>query len=575
MAILETEVEIFLTGNIVKHFENLSYEIPRYKNKLGKMVIPKGTKIVVKIEDLPKSSNVKLTKICDDCKIQISNQTHNKIMRNRNNDGKDRCKKCGLIVAGSSRKDNPPYENSLEYYALNNAMEYLLTEFSDKNPKTPNNISRASADEYLWICPKYKHEYTMSPAKRTNRKSNCTYCSGQSILKGFNDLWTTHPHFAEWLKDEERGYEISAGSDKYEVFICEQCGREKSMAVNKVVSRGRISCSTCTDGVSYPEKFVFELLTQLNIDFETQKTFDWSKNVSHENPKLNGDKRYDFHIPFLKMIIEPHGEQHYKETRRSKSSLRSKTLKEEQENDKLKQTIAIENGIEIYVPLDCSESTMKHIKNSILSSCLASLFDLEHIDWLKCHETACHNLVKTACDLWQQGIKSTTKICKIMKMSRSTIINYLAQGNELGWCDYDAVGNKREIVQCNLKGKIIRNWTSMTEAADELGINMKLISACCTGLTQSAHGFIWMYKEKYEACTKNNMPILEVKYSGKKSIVQLDLKGNFINEYSSMKEAANEIGKDYFNISACCRGITKTAYGFKWMYKEDYEVLLE
>jgi hypothetical protein len=61
-----------------------------------------------------------------------------------------------------------------------------------------------------------------------------------------------------------------------------------------------------------------------------------------------------------------------------------------------------------------------------------------------------------------------------------------------------------------------------------------------------------------KSCGKNN---------GKSKIVeQYDLNGNFIKKYDSLTEAANENSLDLKNISHCCRGESKSAYGFIWKY---------
>lgn len=49
---------------------------------------------------------------------------------------------------------------------------------------------------------------------------------------------------------------------------------------------------------SYPEKFIAELLKQLNIQFTKEKIFPWSRNIAHINLKLSGNKRYDFYFKF-------------------------------------------------------------------------------------------------------------------------------------------------------------------------------------------------------------------------------------------------------------------------------------
>jgi hypothetical protein len=54
-------------------------------------------------------------------------------------------------------------------------------------------------------------------------------------------------------------------------------------------------------------------------------------------------------------------------------------------------------------------------------------------------------------------------------------------------------------------------------------------------------------------------------------IVQLDLFGNLISAYESIAEAGEKNNINYKNIHGVCRGKGKTAGGYKWMYKEDYD----
>jgi hypothetical protein len=103
MAILEKEVLVCLSNNI-QYFENKGYEIPRRKNKDGVINVKRGTKILVKLEDLPERSNVKVTKICDKCNKLIPNQTYNTVMSNRKiNGGNDFCFNCGKYNGGRTK----------------------------------------------------------------------------------------------------------------------------------------------------------------------------------------------------------------------------------------------------------------------------------------------------------------------------------------------------------------------------------------------------------------------------------------------------------------------------------------
>lgn len=57
-----------------------------------------------------------------------------------------------------------------------------------------------------------------------------------------------------------------------------------------------------------------------------------------------------------------------------------------------------------------------------------------------------------------------------------------------------------------------------------------------------------------------------------KPVIQLSLDGDYIAEYESVGLAARSMGKlDHSGIAKCCRGVQKTADGYKWVYKSDYE----
>jgi hypothetical protein len=497
MAILEKEVWVRLGGTNYKHYESLGYEIPRYVDNQNRLSIKKGTKILVKIEHIPKGSQtIKVTKICDECGKIVINVPYAVIINSRKKgDGKDRCKSCvGIWTNGGHKVNN----------------------------------------------------------------DNC--------------LWATHPEIAKLLKYPDSGYELSYGSDKKEVFICDKCGHEQSKSVWSVVNFG-LTCSRCADGYSYPEKFLISLLSDLNLEFETQKVFKWSKNVTHENKKLSGKKRYDFFLPEpFNMIIEVHGMQHYEEGFYAEES---KSLEEEQLNDKIKMNLAIENNISNYIVIDCRYSNIEWMKDHILNSKLSTLFDLSNVDWNKCNEFTLTSMIKLACDLWEVGIKSTLEISKITKLARNTVTKYLKLGVEMGICDYEpskqtgSLLDVTPVVQTSLSGKFIARYSSMAEAAKETGIKKGTIWACCKGKMKSIGDHRWFYKEEYEK-VKDSLNIVE-KTEYRKAIVQLDLEGNLIKEWKSATEASKEIGISNKSICYAMKKENKIYEKFKWMYKKDYE----
>lgn len=59
----------------------------------------------------------------------------------------------------------------------------------------------------------------------------------------------------------------------------------------------------------------------------------------------------------------------------------------------------------------------------------------------------------------------------------------------------------------------------------------------------------------------------------RKAVLQFDLNGNVVNEYNSITDAAKAMGSinRRVQIKRCCQGKCKTAYKYKWRYKNDYK----
>lgn len=193
----------------------------------------------------------------------------------------------------------------------------------------------------------------------------------RKITKGINDLWTTHPEIAINLFNRSDGYIITKGSNFKFDWICPNCKiiiRQKT--VNNVVNNGLI-CPNCSTGSKYPEKFMYNLLNNLKVDFVWNTSFDWSEG-----------KRYDFCFTYNNetIFIETNGGQHYTQ---GFEHLDGITLEEVQENDRYKQELALRNGVDRYVVIDCRKSDFEFIKNNILNSDLAEMFDLNKVDWNK------------------------------------------------------------------------------------------------------------------------------------------------------------------------------------------------
>ena len=353
---------------------------------------------------------------------------------------------------------------------------------------------------YIYKCEKCGNVDQI--AENNLSKNGCKVCCvpSKKILVGYNDLWTTHPEVASLLECPKQGYELTHGSHKRLNFICPRCSSKiKNKQIPNVITYG-LTCNQCSDAVSYPEKVMFSILSQLNLEFETQKIFNWSKG-----------KRYDFYIPSDNSIIEVHGNQHFG---KGFSKLGGKTLKEEQKNDRIKEELAKDNGIKNYIVIDCARSEFKYIQNSILQSEITKLYNLSKINFVKCHEYACGTLVKIASDLWNNGHKAS-EIGVIMKIkSNTTVLKYLKDAATLGWCDYDSrkvmrsVGKQnnynksRAVVQLTPTGEYIDEFKSKTYASKKLGIYLCGITQVCEGKRDYVKGYKFMYKEDYDKLSK-------------------------------------------------------------------------
>ena len=326
------------------------------------------------------------------------------------------------------------------------------------------------------------------------RGVGCSLCRNQMVVRGINDLYTTANWMCKYIVREEYWYTHTKSSNKKVLVRCSNCNREKYIIVNNLYNQG-FSCD-CSDGNSYPNKFVYALLNQLNIEYETEKTFDWSEG-----------KRYDIYIPSLRCIIENHGKQHYEENGGT-----WKSLYQEQTNDLMKKILANGNGIIHYVELDCRKSQVKWIKNSIKNSELLELlhFTENDINWNKCEEFALSNLVKQVCEYKKETDKTLTEIGEKFKINRATVSKYLSYGVKLGWCEYNGEEERIKAVSKNGKGngkrvEILKDGISLgvfqncheLERQSESIFNTKLsqggISNVARGVRDSYKGYVFKY----------------------------------------------------------------------------------
>ena len=227
--------------------------------------------------------------------------------------------------------------------------------------------------------------------------------------------------YSRFLTDDEMKC-FMPNSARNITLTCKCCGYTKTSSVNSF-TKGGFRC-LCDDGMSFPNKFVLSVLTQLHINIKPEYSPKWANR-----------KRYDLYLNDYNIIIENHGVQHFLEFAKSKF----RRLEDEQLNDAYKKEIAIQNGISKYIVLDCRHSTLTWIKQSIMNSELPLLlqFSETDIDWALALDYASKSLVYSVADLYKTN-DSLPYIGKSLNICVATVREYLKIATELGLCTYDA-----------------------------------------------------------------------------------------------------------------------------------------
>ena len=289
---------------------------------------------------------------------------------------------------------------------------------------------------YKYKCYKCGNiDWIIEQALCGKQKIGCNACCTipNKIVAGINDINTTDRWMVKYFENPKDATKYSKASKQVIDFVCPDCGRHHKNKIATVYANHNLSCP-CQDGWRYPNKFMYSVLEQTGIYFETEKSFEWSQG-----------KLYDDYIEYngFKIITEQHGIQHYIDHPLNK---KARNLEEEQKNDKLKYNLAIQNGIDYYFVIDCRESNKEYIKTSIINSELFSVLNInpQDINFDECNKFATSNMIKQVCEYRNSHTEMTMKeIAPFFHVCHDTIRNWVKKGAELGWCDYKSFDDLR------------------------------------------------------------------------------------------------------------------------------------
>lgn len=366
------------------------------------------------------------------------------------------------------------------------------------------------------------------------------------------------PDLVMYFENSSDADVLTLGSHKKASLVCPICKTIRHDMSVCVLVRGGFKCKICKTGKSIPERFCSNVLSQLKVEYEREKSFAWSKK-----------KRYDFYIENASVIIEVHGMQHYSE--RYNWNNKTNTI----ENDTLKREVALNNGVIKYIEIDCRYSKKDWLVQNFQKS-LGNVFELKNIDWNSAFLYAISNLedlLKVA-EVWNDRnseLENSRTLAKKTNMTVSSFYSYLKYCSSVGLCEYDGtlerfisiskVGklNKRQIHRYTIGGEYIDTFESAESAHELTKINRSSITNCLNGVYRTAGNFRWSHdrRRNLDGCvttrTKNN------------KILQYRKDGEFIKEWKNIGEIKKEFG-NISKIYECMNNKRKTANGYVWRY---------
>lgn len=299
-------------------------------------------------------------------------------------------------------------------------------------------VYNAVGSEFL-VCGTYKNSATdieflhvpcggvfrRRPANFLSGSRTCPYCSGKRVLKGLNDLWTTNADMASLLVNPEIGYHVKKNSVCSVDMRCPYCGKVSHKRIDKV-SVDNFPCPYCSPTYSFSERMMISILDQLGAKYLHDSATPWSQS-----------KRYDFIIEG-KIICEMHGIQHYKY-----SFTPGDSVEVQQSIDALKKEIALKNGINEYIIIDCQNSDFDYIWGNIEKSRFSELYDLSLVDIQKCkHDMQSRRTIRIA-EMFNNGVP-VGKIQKALNICQDTVQRALTNATQSGFCNYDPQENLRK-----------------------------------------------------------------------------------------------------------------------------------
>ena len=323
-----------------------------------------------------------------------------------------------------------------------------------------------------------------------------------------NRIINKRPDLIQYLSNQVDAYKYNIFSSEYISVCCPVCGNTFNRRVIDLHTKG-LSCHMCADTISLPNRIMYTVLKQCNINFisEVNKSngFNWMEKY-----------RYDFYLCIKNqhILIEMDGGFH--------------KFKDQQERDKIKTDLAISNGFKL-IRIDCMYDNIgiafDYIKNNIIHSELFDMLPLQSVDWTDCYQKVTTKLMVQVCNLWEEENMPVFKISNTTGLSKTVVTRYLKKGKILGLClsynntEARSRGNSSKAQPvCFVIDNDIKYVFKNTKEVEKLSIKYFGIQctssgvlSVCIGKQKSHRGLVFKFitQEQYKMIKNNNEVVLQ------------------------------------------------------------------
>lgn len=416
-------------------------------------------------------------------------------------------------------------------------------DFKKNDNLKPTDVMISSGKVVWWLCNK---GHSFKTAVYVRQKSGCPYCGNKAVLKGYNDLETLAPNIAkEWhptLNNDLTPSNVVAGSNKKVWWKCSICGYEWRTQINNrfyshtgcpacahQVVRKRVQGVSEYDSIGRP---MYNDLATVRPDLVNEWDYERNNGLRPEDVNAGADKKVwwicDKGHHYLATIYQRATREHQTNCPYCSNK---KVLKGYNDLATLNPEVAAEWNYEKNGDLKPSDFVVSSGKK-VWWKCKTCGHEWEAII---CNRSSKHNQTKCPVCTHQVLVPGVNDLATVYPQLME---EWDFKKNTLNPHEISGGTNKKAWWICKECG---HSWQT------SIPVRTKM-NGGCPKCRHKQGGSVKSEKAAYP-------------------IIQLDLKGNYIREWSSIKEAKTTLNISGSTISAVIKGKAKSAGGFKWAKK--------